>query len=147
MIFFSVHGMMRDFGQNHLVKPLLDRLQMLFLRRHWGRDASTGKTGGLVGRLRKVVPSRLQYAIGKSAPDRVRHWVVEREIIGGVDWSQTPGFSLRTDVRAELRLYLLVAKRRASLKSNSASSRAYVASLRRAFLEVEGQRHGRSSGR
>ena len=104
VIFFSVHGMMRDFGQNHLVKPLMDRFNRLFLRRHWGRDASAAKTGGLVGRLRKVVPSRLQYAIGKSAPDRVRHWVVEREIIGGVDWSQTPGFSLRTDVRAELRL-------------------------------------------
>ena len=136
VIFFSVHGMMRDFGQNHLVKPLMDRFNRLFLKRHWGRDTPAAKTGGFVGRLRKVVPSRLQYAIGESAPDRVRHWVVEREIIGGVDWSQTPGFSLRTDVRAELRLNLVGRETRGILEPNSASSEAYVASLHRAFLEL-----------
>ena len=30
LVFFSVHGMMRDYGQNHLVKPLMDRLNRCF---------------------------------------------------------------------------------------------------------------------
>jgi hypothetical protein len=136
VIFFSVHGMMRDFGQNHLVKPLMDRLNQLFLKRHWGYDAAAAKTGGFVGWLRKTVPSRLQYSIGKSSPDRLRHWVVEREIVGGVDWSRTPGFSLRTDVRAELRLNLVGREAKGILEPNSALTEAYITSLSRAFLEL-----------
>jgi len=136
VMFFSVHGMMRDYGQNHLVKPLMDRLNQVFLRRYLGREVRARSTGGLVGWLRNIVPANLQYAIGEAAPDRVRHWVVEREIIGGVDWSQTPGFSLRTDVRAELRLNLVGRESRGMLEPDSEVSDAYVGSLRRALLEL-----------
>jgi predicted AlkP superfamily phosphohydrolase/phosphomutase len=136
VVFFSVHGMMRDYGQNHLVKPLMDRLNRVFLRRYLGREVRAQSPGGLVGWLRSVVPANLQYTIGEAAPDRVRHWVVEREIIGGVDWSQTPGFSLRTDVRAELRLNLVGRESRGMLEPDSEVSDAYVGSLRRALLEL-----------
>ena len=136
VVFFSVHGMMRDYGQNHLVKPLMDRQNQVFLRRYLGREVRARSTGGLVGWLRNIVPANLQYAIGEAAPDRVRHWVVEREIIGGVDWSQTPGFSLRTDVRAEVRLNLAGRESKGILEPGSDLSDAYVNSLRRAFLEL-----------
>ena len=74
VMFFSVHGMMRDYGQNHLVKPLMDRLNQVFLRRYLGREVRARSMGGLVGWLRSVVPTNLQYTIGEAAPDRVRHW-------------------------------------------------------------------------
>jgi predicted AlkP superfamily phosphohydrolase/phosphomutase len=136
VVFFAVHGMTRDYGQNHLVKPLMDRLNKVFLKRRFGREVRARSGGGLVGRLRRVIPANLQYAIGEAAPDRVRHWVVEREIIGGVDWSQTPGFSLRTDVRAEVRLNLAGRESKGILEPGSDLSDAYVNSLRRAFLEL-----------
>jgi predicted AlkP superfamily phosphohydrolase/phosphomutase len=136
VVFFSVHGMMRDYGQNHLMKPLMNRINQVFMKRHFGREVRARSAGGLVGRLRRVVPQHLQYAIGEITPDRVRHWVVEREIIGGVDWSETPGFSLRTDVRAEVRLNVVGRESKGILEPNSELSDAYVGSLRRAFLEL-----------
>lgn len=142
VVFFSVHGMMRDYGQNHLVKPLMDRLNQMFLKRHLGRETRPRSVGGLVGWLRRVVPANFQYAIGEAAPDRVRHWVVEREIIGGVDWSETPGFSLRTDVRAEVRLNLVGREAKGILEPDSELSDAYVGTLRRALLELRDQDTG-----
>lgn len=136
LVFFSVHGMMRDYGQNHLVKPLMNRLNQVFLKRHLGCQVRLQSTGGVVAWLRRTVPARLHYAIGEAAPDPVRHWVVKREIVGGVDWSQTPGFSLRTDIRAELRLNLVGRESRGMLEPDSKLKEAYVDSLRRALLEL-----------
>jgi predicted AlkP superfamily phosphohydrolase/phosphomutase len=136
VVFFSVHGMMRDHGQNHLVKPVMDRLNQEFLKRHLGREVRLQRTGGLIAWLRQTVPASLQYAIGEAAPDSVRRWVVEREIIGGVDWSQTPGFSLRTDIRAELRLNLFGRESRGILEPDSKLMDAYVDSLCRTLLEL-----------
>ena len=56
LVFFSVHGMMRDFGQNHLVKPLMDRLNRVFLKRHLGCQVRLQSTGGVVAWLRRTVP-------------------------------------------------------------------------------------------
>ena len=51
---------------------------------------------------------------------------MKREIVGGVDWSQTPGFSLRTDIRAELRLNLVGREPRGMLEPDSKLKEAYV---------------------
>lgn len=137
VVFFAVHGMMRDYGQSHLVKPVLDRLNQVFLERQMGISVPAQRAGSFVGWLRKMVPSGLQYAIGEIAPDWVRQWVVEREIVGGMDWPRTPGFALRTDVRAELRLNLAGRESRGWLEAGSPHYRAYVDSLQRAFLELK----------
>jgi len=137
VVLFSVHGMMRDYGQGHLVKPILDRLNQVFLDRRLGISVPAQRAGGLVGWLRKKVPSGLQNAIGETAPDWVRQWVVEREIVGGIDWSRTPGFALRTDVRAELRLNLAGRETKGWLEAGSPLYRAYVESLQRAFLGLK----------
>jgi len=142
VVLFSVHGMMRDYGQGHLVKPIMDRLNQLFLDRHMGVGAPAQRTGGFVGRLRETVPSRVQYAVGAGAPDWLRQWVVEREIIGGIRWPRTPGFSLRTDVRAELRLNLVGRESQGLLEPDSKLCRAYVESLHRALLELRDQETG-----
>jgi predicted AlkP superfamily phosphohydrolase/phosphomutase len=142
VVFFSVHGMMRDYGQNHLVKPMMDRINQVFLKRHFGREVRGRSAGGIVGWVRRVVPANLQYAIGEVVPDRIRHWVVEREIVGGIDWSVTPGFSLRTDVRAELRLNVIGREAKGMLEPGSKYSVAYVESLRRALLELRNHETG-----
>ena len=141
VVIFSVHGMERDYGQNHLVKPVMQRLNRLFLERQLGRDPQPTTTG-IVGWLRNQLPSTVQYAIGEAAPDRVRHWVVEREIIGGLDWSQTPGFSLRTDVRAELRLNMIGREAKGMLEAGSQTLEAYVRLLRRTFLGLRDDNSG-----
>jgi predicted AlkP superfamily phosphohydrolase/phosphomutase len=142
LVLFSLHGMMRDYGQGHLVKPVMERLNQIFLARHMGKNESTQRAGGLIGHLRRLVPSRVQYAVGEAAPDWVRQWVVEREIIGGIQWSRTPGFSLRTDIRAELRLNLVGRESKGLLETGSELCRAYQEFLKRAFLGLRDQETG-----
>ena len=45
VVFFSVHGMMRDYGQNHLMKPLMNRINQVFMKRHFGREVRGAKRG------------------------------------------------------------------------------------------------------
>ncbi|MGD8679950.1 MAG: alkaline phosphatase family protein [Lysobacterales bacterium] len=142
VLLFSVHGMQRDHAQCHLVRPLLSRVNRVFLE---GASGSPGAAGGmgLVRRLRSVVPARLQHAVGAASPDWLRQWVVEREMIGGLDWSRTPGFALRTDIRTELRLNLKGREARGFLEQGSDEERRYTDLLSRTFLELEDVDTGR----
>jgi hypothetical protein len=63
-------------------------------------------------------------------------------MVGGLDWSQTPGFALRTDVRAELRLNLVNRESKGWLKPESPSHRTYVELLKRTFLELKNVESG-----
>ncbi len=134
---FSVHGMMRNPAQEHVVAPLMNRLNAAFLQDHCGRNSVKPRSrGGVVGALRKSVPARLQHAVGAAAPDGVRQWVVEREIIGGLDWQSTPGFALRTDIRTELRLNLIGREAKGFLEAGSRLHRCYIDFLRKSILNL-----------
>lgn len=130
---FAVHGMTRDDAQSHIVRPLLDRVNKRFMEEHFGVNPEVARGGGFVRALRRSVPSTLQLAAGELAPDAVRRWVVERELVGGLDWSRTPGFALRTDIRSELRLNLCGREARGIVEPQSKEHRAYVAAVRQAF--------------
>jgi hypothetical protein len=90
----------------------------------------------LIPYLRKAVPSRWQFAIGASSPDVIRQWVVEKEMIGGLDWARTPAFALRTDIRTELRLNLVGRESQGMLIPNSDMHGAYVEFMKTALLEL-----------
>lgn len=138
VMIFSVHGMMLNPAQEHVVAPMMDRLNAVFLRDHCGHDgARPQSSGGLVGALRRMVPAHMQYAVGAAAPDRVRQWVVEREVIGGLNWSATPGLALRTDIRTELRLNLIGREAHGFLEPGSQLHHQYVEFLRAAFVNLK----------
>lgn len=134
IVIFSVHGMMPDYNQTHLVRPLLENLNRVFTLQCCGLPPSRRTAGGLVRALRAAVPARLQHAAGDAAGDRLRQWVVEQEMVGGLDWSRTPGFALRTDIRTELRLNLQGRESRGMLAPGSALHRQYVEWIREVFL-------------
>lgn len=137
LVLFSVHGMARDYAQGHLVRPVMQQINQRFLQQHGQQAAASSKRGqGLVAALRRSVPANLQYAVGAAAPDAVRQWVVEQEIVGGLDWSRTPGFALRTDIRTELRLNLVGRESQGMLEPNSPLHHSYVDFVKRAFLEL-----------
>ena len=142
VLLFSVHGMRRDHAQCHVVRPLLSRVNRVFLEGSGGSPDAAGATG-LVRYLRLVTPARLQHAVGAASPDWLRQWVVEREMIGGLDWSRTPGFALRTDIRTELRLNLKGREARGFLEQGSDEERRYIDFLSRTFLELEDVDTGR----
>lgn len=137
VMIFSVHGMMRNPAQEHVVAPMMKRLNAAFLRDHCNHETTRPPSGnGLVGAARQLVPARLQHAVGSAAPDRIRQWVVEQEVIGGFDWSVTPGFSLRTDIRTELRLNLIGREAKGFLERGSEMHHRYVDFLRTAFINL-----------
>lgn len=138
IVFFSVHGMMRNAAQVHLVAPLMTRLNAAFMAQEFGLPLQAPRgQGGAVGWLQRQVPTRLQYAVGAAAPDWFRRWVVQRQIVGGLDWAQTPGFALRTDIRTELRLNLKGREARGLLEPGSPAHLRYVAFLREVFLGLK----------
>ncbi len=141
---FAVHGMTRDDAQSHAVRPVLSEINRRFVEEHLGLRVPASGQSGLVRALRRTVPARLQLAVGEMAPDAVRRWVVERELIGGFDWSTTPGFALRTDIRSELRLNLRGREAKGLLEPGSAAHRAYVDTLRETFLGLRDADSGAS---
>jgi len=144
VVVFSVHGMMTDHNQAHLVRPVIDRLNGLFVEQRCGLPAVRPGAGALVRHLRRVVPPGVQHAVGSAVSDRVRQWVVEQEIIGGLDWSRTPGFALRTDIRTELRLNLRGRESQGMLDPGGALEKEYATWVREVFLglvDVESGRH------
>lgn len=136
VVLFSVHGMMRNPAQEHVLAPMMERLNARFLKEHYGEAATTPTSGGIVRNLRKHVPDRLQHALGALAPDAVRRWVVNSEVTGGLDWQRTPGFALRTDICSELRLNLVGREAQGMLEPGSALHERYVADLREAFSQL-----------
>jgi hypothetical protein len=135
--------MARDYAQGHLVRPLMKRINEVFLETYCHLSPKRAwKANSLIPYLRKAVPPRLQYAIGASSPDVVRQWVVEKDMIGGLDWSMTPGFALRTDIRTELRLNLIGRESQGMLEPHSQLHDSYVGFIRSVFLDL----HDRETG-
>jgi len=133
VLLFSVHGMARDKSQAHAVRPLMDRLNERFLEHNFGEAHLRRRRRGLIRGLRGRAPVRLQHAVGAVAPDAVRRWVVEQEIVGGLHWPRTPGFALRTDIRTELRLNLKGREAMGMLEPGSCLHHRYLEWLRKAI--------------
>ncbi len=100
----SLHGMGANFAQEHFMRPVMD----LVNGPYDGRGAeTTGRSNGnrgLIRRLREAVPARVQHAAARAVPVQARDWIVEHEVTGGIDWSRTPGFALRSDMNSYVRL-------------------------------------------
>lgn len=143
IVLFAAHGMARDYAQGHLVRPLMKKINELFWESSGQiRPNRTWRFDSLIPFLRKTVPARLQYAIGASSPDMIRQWVVEKDIIGGLDWARTPAFALRTDIRTELRLNLVGRESQGILHPESEGHHTYVRLLKKVFSELRDRETG-----
>ncbi len=158
---FSAHGMGEIASQGHLIRPLMARVNEVFLTReeglgsgadgengchgkngNAGTNGTNGKherksAGGFVSWLRERVPDAWQQAAGDAAPEWFRHWVVEREVLGGIDWARTPGFGLRTELRTELRLNLRGREAAGVLECDGPRREAYVDFLRETLMSLK----------
>jgi len=99
VVIFALHGMGHNQSQSHLSRPMLDAAL--------GIGAEPEKQGfGLIRALRGAVPHGIQHRIAENVPAFVRDFVLARELVGGLDWSTTQGFSLQGDVSGYWRLYV-----------------------------------------
>lgn len=132
-IVFALHGMGRNMSQEHFVRRAMDRINAAFWNGGAPRSDDAPRQGGIMRTLREAIPARVQHAVARGVPVQVRDWVVERETTGGLDWSQTPGFALRSDLYSFVRLNLVGRERDGLLEVGSEPHRRYVEWLDRAF--------------
>lgn len=95
VVLFSLHGMAANQSQSHLSQGMLEHA----LRGPGVGDDEKQTSGfGLIRELRRKVPHRLQHAIAERVPTVVRDFVHRQELVGGLNWANTPAFSLQGDV-------------------------------------------------
>jgi predicted AlkP superfamily phosphohydrolase/phosphomutase len=135
VVVFSLHGMGANFSQEHFVRRAMDRINASFRREGTARDDPPRKRG-LIRALRESVPAPLQHAIARVVPVHVRDWVVSREVTGGLDWSRTPGFALRSDLYSFIRLNVVGRERLGTLETGSELYRRYIDHVTTSFLAL-----------
>jgi hypothetical protein len=89
--FFALHSIEPNRAQSHFMRPVLSRLNALWLQETRGVEASPARQS-LMGGLRKKLPSDLQYTLAHLLGEHVQDWVVERSVVGGLDWKRTFAF-------------------------------------------------------
>ncbi|HET9488818.1 MAG TPA: alkaline phosphatase family protein [Methylomirabilota bacterium] len=134
VVVFALHGMGANFSQEHFVRRTMDRVNASFRHEGPAREDPPGRQRGLIRALRESIPAPLQHAIARSVPVQVRDWVVGREVTGGLDWTRTPGFALRSDLFSFVRLNVAGRERLGTLQAGSDTYRRYVEHVTRSFL-------------
>ena len=136
VVVFSLHGMGYNFSQEHFVRRTMDRINASYDRAVPTQDNSPSSQTGLIRALRESIPASLQHRIARGVPVGVRDWVVAREVTGGLEWSQTPGFALRSDLFSFLRLNVKGREQLGMLVPGSDAYRRYVEHVTRSFLTL-----------
>lgn len=104
IVLFSTHGTGPNLTQEHMVLPVLARFHAT--RRGEGPAASTPapKAAGPMAWLRAAIPGQVQYLLAKALPAGVRDFVVQRALLGGVDWEHDVAFALPMSGEGYLRV-------------------------------------------
>jgi predicted AlkP superfamily phosphohydrolase/phosphomutase len=93
---FALHGMSVNSARVDLLDEMLSRVLH-------GPTASQPKPG-LLRRLGEAMPLGLRRALTNSVPKALKNRIMTRWTTGGVQWDQTPAFTLRADLNGYIRL-------------------------------------------
>ena len=105
VVIFALNGMEANRAQSHFLPEIINRLNAVYLSdgNELGWDT---QRFNFVGRLRELVPYDLQYRAAHLLGERVQDWVVNRSMIGGINWVRTPSFAPTTGGEGFIRLNL-----------------------------------------
>jgi len=136
VLFFSLHGMAANRAQNHFMPHIMNRLNTLYVSGK-AQFAPTESRPGLTAKLRDRLPPSVQYAAAASLGEDIQDWVVNREFVGGLDWSATPAFAVPTGGEGMIRLSLKGRERYGFLPDHDQAVGAYVDWLRDRLLCIK----------
>jgi hypothetical protein len=117
----------------------MDRINATFRQEGARPEEKPAEQHGVMRWLRESIPAPLQHAIARSVPVQVRDWVVSREVTGGLDWSRTPGFALRSDLFSFIRLNLEGREQQGMLEPGGETHRRYLDHVTRSLLELRAE--------
>ncbi len=102
ILLMALHGMAANRAQDHFLDEILARLNAAFAKER-GESAPAKRKPGLIARLRAHVPYRLQYALAEALGEDVQDFVVNRTLLGGIDFARTPSFRCASGGEAFIR--------------------------------------------
>ncbi len=136
VIFFSLNGMAANRAQNHLLPHIMSRLNTLYVSGDSLRTTGSARRG-LIANLRDRVPPILQYTAAELLGEDIQDWIVNREFVGGHDWSATPAFPVPTGGEGMIRLNIKGRERDGYLEDSDEAQRDYVDWLRDRLLAIK----------
>ncbi len=138
VMLFSLHGMTDNSSQDHLVAPLMDRINDRFAELEPGLYPSgrPPRQRSLMRVLRKRVPPSLQTMIANMVPQSMRDAVIDRAATAGHDWKHTPGLVLRADNSSYLRFNIRGREREGMLEPGSGALARYEKLIRDSFASL-----------
>jgi len=136
IVVFSLSSMETNRAQNHFLPGILERLNPLWLASRGGGARPGAKRRGAnpMGALRRSVPFELQYRAAELLGETIQDWVVDRSMIGGLDWATTPAFAVSSGGEGYVRLNLRGRERDGCL--DPADAPAYVEWLTAELHEI-----------
>jgi predicted AlkP superfamily phosphohydrolase/phosphomutase len=135
VILFALHGMAPNRAQDHFLQEILARLNVQYLRNR-GYAATKTQRANLMSILRRRVPPSWQFAIASLLGEDVQDWVVNRALVGGLNWSRTPAFRMSSGGEGFVRLNIKGREAQGFFEPNSNELGDYVAWLKERLLEI-----------
>lgn len=103
LLVFALHGMEPNRAQDHFLPEILARLNSIYLGR--GLNGSKKPAApNAIAFLRRALPPTLQYWAASLFGERVQDWVVDRALVGGLDWNATPSIAVLSGGEGLVRL-------------------------------------------
>lgn len=135
VILFALHGMAPNRAQDHFLQEIMARLNARYLSQRRAQNVKAQRTNAMAV-LRKLVPPSWQFAIASLLGEDVQDWVVNRTLVGGLDWSRTPAFRLSSGGEGMLRLNIKGREAQGFFEPNGNELGDYVAWLKERLLEI-----------
>lgn len=131
----TLHGMAPNRVQDHFMEPIIRRLNAAWLTEK-GVAAPSAEKSNLMSFLRRRLPYRLQYSLAYLLGERVQDWVVNRTLIGGLDWKNTPSFRIASGGEGYIRLNIKGREASGHFEPESDELRRYVGWLKDRLNEI-----------
>ena len=135
LVVFALHGMAPNAAQEHFLQKVMARLNARYLAEH-GHGAVPASGTNFISLLRKTVPYGLQYQLASILGEDVQDWVVNRTVVGGLDWSRTPAFRLASAGEGTIRLNIKGREANGFFEPDSEELARYVGWLEHCLMSI-----------
>ncbi|MCB2061511.1 MAG: alkaline phosphatase family protein, partial [Novosphingobium sp.] len=135
LLLFALHGMEPNRAQGHFLDEIINRLN----RRYLGKQPKQGEKAkplNVMAFLRSRLPSTLQYRLTQLLGEDIQDWVVNRALLAGRDWQQTPSFALTSGGEGFIRLNIKGREREGFFEPGSTALQDYLDWLRARLAEI-----------
>lgn len=133
-IVFSLHGMVPNWSQEHFTDQIMARLADAWAVKNGGAPRPP-KKANLMTALRAAIPARVQFTLAYLLGEKIQDWVVNRGVVGGLDWPSTPAFRFASGGEGYIRLNIKGREREGCLDPGEVAG--YAGWLKERLCEIK----------